>query len=61
MFSYHPNKVPSIRVPVTGQRAPICLDCVERVNPQRIRNGLQPIKPLPGAYEAVAEEEVCWD
>jgi len=59
MFSYHPNKVPSIRV--EGDRKPICQDCVEQANPLRVKNGLPPIVPLPGAYEPADEYEVDWD
>ena len=59
-FTYHPNKVPSIRDPQTGNREPICQACVDKVNPRRIARGLQPIVPLPGAYEAAQEEEVSW-
>jgi len=57
-FSYHPNKVPSITH--EGTRKPVCADCVERVNPLRKKNGLQPIVPLPGAYEAADESEIVW-
>jgi hypothetical protein len=39
-------------------REPICRNCVERVNPQRIKNGLEPIVPLPDAYEPVDESEL---
>jgi hypothetical protein len=58
IFSYHPNKVPSI--PIDGDRKPICQDCVTAVNPLREKNGLPPIVPLPGAYEAADENEVDW-
>ena len=57
VFSYNPDLVPSIRLNAQGQpdpngsREPICQSCVERVNPKRIANGLQPIVILPGAYE----------
>ena len=61
IFSYHPNRVPSIRDPRTGAREPICRACVERANPVRIANGLEPIKPLPGAYDAADETEIIWD
>jgi len=60
IFSYHPNRVPSIRNPATGSREPICRVCVERVNPMRVKNGLDPIVPLPGAYEPADENEVDW-
>jgi hypothetical protein len=55
-FSFNPHRVPSIRV--DGDRRPICRDCVERVNPVRVKNGLEPIVPLPDAYEAIPEEEL---
>lgn len=50
LFTYNPDLVPSIRV--NGSREPICQSCVDRVNPMRKANGLEPIVPLPGAYEA---------
>lgn len=49
LFSFNPYRVPSITV--NGTREPFCLDCVEQVNPIRIANGLDPIVPLPGAYD----------
>jgi hypothetical protein len=58
IFSYHPNKVPSI--PIEGERRPICQACVALVNPKRIKNGLPPIVILPGAYEPADEDEVRW-
>jgi hypothetical protein len=58
LFSYHPNKVPSI--PIEGERQPICQACVDEVNPRRIKNGLPPIKVLPGAYEPADEDDVRW-
>lgn len=59
VFSFNPMRVPSCSA-VTGTREPICLGCVERVNPMRIKNGLPPIVPLPGAYEAADESEMLW-
>ena len=55
-FCYNPMRVPSIRV--KGVREPICRDCVERVNPQRIKNGLPPIVPAKDAYDPVDEREL---
>jgi hypothetical protein len=55
-FSYNPHRVPSVAV--RGQREPICIDCVIRVNPERVKNGLEPIVPLSGAYEPMAEEDL---
>jgi hypothetical protein len=50
LFSYNPERVPSIRV--NGEREPICAECVARANPERAKNGLELIVPLPGAYDA---------
>jgi len=49
LFSFNPNKVPSLRI--NGERQPICRTCIERANPERIKRGLDPIKILPDAYE----------
>ena len=56
VFSYNPVAVPCVTI--NGTREPICLSCVERVNPERKRNGLSPIVPLPDAYEACDESEL---
>ena len=55
-FAFNPMKVPSITV--ESSREPICRQCVDRVNPQRIAGGLEPIVPAADAYEACAEEEL---
>jgi hypothetical protein len=57
VFSFNPVLVPSCSA-VTGKREPICADCVERVNPMRIANGLEPIVPHRDAYEPVHESEL---
>jgi hypothetical protein len=57
VFSYNPVRVPSCSA-VTGKREPICLDCVRRVNPMRIKNGLEPIMLHPDAYDACEEDEL---
>lgn len=54
MFTFNAERVPS--VVVNGRREPICKDCVEWANPERVKRGLAPIAVLPGAYEA---EEVA--
>jgi hypothetical protein len=58
IFSYNPMRVPSIIDPKTGSREPICLDCVNFANPQRVANGLDPIVPAPDAYEPCDENEL---
>jgi hypothetical protein len=59
LFSFNPVRVPSIGV--HGVREPVCRACVERVNPQRIANGLEPIVPHPEAYEPCDEIELHYD
>lgn len=49
IFSFSPTKVPSIVV--DGVREPLCASCVDRANRLRPAEGLDPIVPLPGAYE----------
>jgi hypothetical protein len=56
IFNYNPMRVPSI--PLNGKREPICRECVDRANPQRIKNGLEPIVPFPDAYDACEESEL---
>jgi hypothetical protein len=56
LFSFSPTRVPSVSI--HGSREPICQGCVDRVNPIRIKGGLEPIVPLPGAYEATDESEL---
>lgn len=50
-FSFHPNKVPSIR------GAPICKDCVDKVNKIRAEKGLSLITYEPDAYKHCFDEE----
>lgn len=56
LFSYNPHRVPSVRI--DGKREPICMNCVVRVNPIRVKNGLDPIVVLPDAYEPMDESEL---
>ena len=56
VFSYNPVRVPSVRI--HGRREPVCQGCVARVNPTRIAKGLEPIVPLPDAYEPCDESEL---
>jgi len=55
-FSFNPNKVPSIRI--EGVKQPVCEVCIEKANPKRKANGLEPIEILPGAYEPCNESEL---
>jgi hypothetical protein len=56
IFSFNPMRVPSVTI--NGSREPICEACVERVNPLRKANGLEPIVPFPDAYEPCDESEL---
>ena len=62
LFSYNPNRVPSIRRDPQdpSTRTPICQACVKAANPRRIANGLPPIVPHPEAYTACDETELNW-
>lgn len=54
---YNPTSVPSIVV--GGWRRPICRRCLDHVvNPARLGAGLDPIVPLPDAYEPCDESEL---
>lgn len=57
-FSFNPTRVPSYRRTPDGPRLPVCLVCVTAVNLLRTAKGLEPIVPLPGAYEACDESEL---
>jgi hypothetical protein len=56
VFSFNPVRVPSIVI--NGVRQPICLSCVEIINPMRAKLGQPKIEPLPGAYDACDESEM---
>ena len=60
LFSFNPVRVPSLpaHLSPTKTREPICQSCVDRVNPERIKNGLPPIVPAADAYEACDESEL---
>lgn len=53
LFTCNPDLVPALPASATGtgEKEPVCLDCVTTANPRRIANGLEPITVLPGAYE----------
>ena len=57
-FGFNPHRVPSIRLTPDGPREPICRECIERANPERIKNGLEPFTPHPDAYEPIHEDEL---
>jgi len=55
-FSFNPHKVPSVRI--NGKREPVCRQCIEAANPERIKRGLPPFEIHPDAYEPIPEEEL---
>lgn len=59
VFSFNPDRVPSLRRTPDGPREPICPPCVERANAMRRLNGHPLIVVLPGAYDA-ADEHGEW-
>lgn len=65
-FTFHPDRVPSVRVtwkdgrPVAaldGEREPVCADCFDRLNAVRRAHGMAPVPLLPGAYDVADEGE----
>jgi len=57
MFTFNPLRVPSIK-DSRGVKQPVCRECIDRANPMRLKNGLEPIVPADDAYDAVKEEEL---
>lgn len=55
-FSFHPHKVPSIRV--EGTRYPICRNCMDEANRVRAERGMELLPILDGAYEPCEEGEL---
>ena len=47
-----------VRAIETGQREPICEDCMRALNAKRRQMGLEPFHILPGAYDPLPEEEL---
>jgi len=56
-FTYNPVRVPSVR-DEKGVRQPLCRDCVNYVNSERKKAGMEPFTIPPDAYEPVREEEL---
>jgi len=57
-MSFNPRRVPSIRPKPDMPPEPVCQDCIARVNPTRIANGLEPIVPFDDAYDPLPEHEL---
>jgi len=67
IISFHPNKVPSIRVrwengraipDPNGQREPLCRSCAEAIYARVRERGETPPEIAPDAYDACSEEEL---
>jgi hypothetical protein len=56
VFGYNPHKVPSVRI--AGVREPVCKECIYHANILRVARKEPIIEILPGAYEAMDEEEL---
>jgi len=56
-FTFNPVRVPSVR-DEKGVRQPLCRVCVEYVNRERKKAGMEPFTIRSDAYEPVREEEV---
>lgn len=56
-FTFNPNRVPSTR-DEKGERQPLCRTCVEYVNRERVKAGMEPFTIPPDAYEPMREEEL---
>lgn len=60
-FSFNPLRVPSVRDPSTGNKEPICLECIGPINEKRVAKGLEPAIIHPDAYAACDESELPGD
>lgn len=57
IFSYNPHYVPSTRI-FTGEREPVCENCMRGINARRVAKDLEPFPIHPEAYEPIAAEEL---
>lgn len=57
IFGFNPLHVPSTSE-ITGQREPICVDCLAKINAVRAKQGLELFVPHPEAYEGCDEREL---
>jgi len=56
-FTFNPVRVPSFR-DEHGVKQPICRSCMEYINKERKKMGLEPFTIPADAYEPVREEEL---
>lgn len=52
LFSFNPERVPSLRLYPDGEREPVCLDCFNLINQARVAQGKSANVLTPGAYTA---------
>ena len=64
IFSYNPHRVPSFDFAAHGVpgfspgRQPICRPCMDRINANRAKMGLEPHPIAHDAYQAIPEHEL---
>ena len=56
-FVYNPVAVPSTSE-ITGERAPLCKECFDKINAARVARGDAPFEIRPDAYEPCSREAV---
>jgi len=59
LFTFNPERVPSIRI--DGVRQPICRACFERRQAHRRANNLPVETLLPGAYDPAPADSIGFD
>ena len=57
VFSFNPHRVPSSTA-VTGTREPICRNCFDMINANRVGRGLEPFELRDDAYDPLPENEL---
>lgn len=57
VFSFNPDRVPSTTA-LTGQREPVCRNCMTRINMKRKSLGLEPFPIHADAYAICDESEL---
>lgn len=58
VFGFHPHHVPSFPHPDTGEREPVCGECMAEVNRRRVARGDAPWPIHPDAYEPTPAAEL---
>ena len=58
LFSFNPTSVPSIKSPESGEKEPICEDCIAIINTKRSEIGIALWPVSDDAYTYCKEEEL---